>query len=103
MAHGRVIGDLGTDWFEQETVTGRGRHDAVERTGTRVTRAEWHWRCPDGSDRPYEAGEALVADCATVEEAKARFHACVAELWRTAESGDPDPAIVGVERPQAAG
>jgi hypothetical protein len=84
------------DWLQQETVTGRGRHDVVERMGTRVTRAEWHWQGPDGSEGPYFAGEAVVAECATVAEAKARFHACVAELWRTAGGGEPDPRFVGV-------
>jgi hypothetical protein len=84
------------DWLQQETVTGRGRHDVVERTGIRVTRAEWHWQGPDGSEGPYFAGEAMVAECATVAEAKARFHACVAELWRTAGDGEPDPRVVGV-------
>lgn len=86
--------------YQKERIPGKDRRDVVTRQGTRVTRAEWSAPCADGTRRCF-TGEAHVAECATIEEAKALFHACVAELWRTVEGGEPDPTLVGVVWPLA--
>lgn len=83
------------DRSEQQIVACPGVNHDVRREGTRVTRSERHATRPDGSDGPFHAGDAVVAECATVEEAKARFWGCVAELSRATDGGVPDPAIVG--------
>jgi hypothetical protein len=89
---------LPPEWLathRRANVPGLGRRDVVVRWGRRVVREEWSSSCPDGRGVCF-TGEAEVAVCATDEELQARFDACVAELWRTADGGEPDPAIVGV-------
>jgi hypothetical protein len=83
---------------QSESVSTPARYDLVRRDGTRVTRAEWSAACPDGIGL-CSAGRAVVAECATVEDAKARFWDCVAGLRRVAAGQAPDPAVIGVTVP----
>jgi hypothetical protein len=83
------------DRWQQESVSTPARDDIVIREGTRVRREEFGARDQERGGRPY-VGSAVVAECATLEKAQARFWDCVAGLWRVAAGLPPDPAVLGV-------
>lgn len=80
--------------YEKEDIAAKECFDRVERHGKRVIRQESRAK-PDDGELSY-VGQTVVSECATVDEVNVRFHVCAAELWRSGQSGDPDPAIVGV-------